>query len=97
MRKKFTVGTIAALGLAMALGGCDGAAGLAGQALAGSVATGAIASGSNKARFARQDCDQLKAEIAGARRAMINPMTIPSTQAYIKDAQDVAASKGCVL
>ena len=28
---------------------------------------------------------------------MINPLTIPSTQAYIRDAQEVAASKGCEI
>jgi hypothetical protein len=28
---------------------------------------------------------------------MINPLTIPSTQAYIKDARAVADEKGCNL
>ena len=89
--------TLLSIGLATALAGCDGAAGMAGQALAGSAATGMMASGSNKARFTRQSCDELKAEIASAKRGMINPLTIPSTQAYIKDAQEVAASKGCAV
>ncbi|WP_224823962.1 hypothetical protein [Cognatishimia sp. MH4019] len=39
------------------------------------------------------DCDQLQAEIAGAQRAMMNPLTIPSSQAYIRDARAVATEK----
>lgn len=97
MTRKFIFNIFISAGLAAVLGGCDGAAGAAGQALAGSAASGVLASGSNKARFARQNCDQLNAEIVAARRTMINPLTIPSTQAYIRDAQEVAASKGCAI
>jgi len=84
-------------GCALALSGCMGssAGALAGQAVAGSAATGVVASGSNKARFSRMDCGQLKQEIAGAKRGMINPLTIPSIQAYINDVRSVAASKDC--
>lgn len=89
---------IISLGLIGSLSGCaTSMAGAAGQALAGSAATGAITSGSNRARFQRQDCDQLQAEIAGARRGMINPLTIPSTQAYIRDARAVAVEKECAF
>jgi hypothetical protein len=88
----------AALMSAFALSGCMGSAGgLVGSAVAGSVATGAVASGPNKARFSRMDCAQLQAEINGAKRGMINPLTIPSTQAYINDAKTVAAAKNCVI
>lgn len=84
------------LGLTPFLTGCVGTvAGAAGQAVAGSVMTGVITGGQNRARFSRLDCAQLEAEIAGAQRAMINPMTIPSTQAYIRDARAVAEEKGC--
>ena len=38
---------------------------------------------------------QLAAEIASAKRAMINPVAIPSTRAYIRDARAVADEKGC--
>jgi hypothetical protein len=79
------------------LSACGTAGGLVASDVAGSVATGAVANGPNKARFSRMDCNQLAAEIAGAKRQMINPMAIPSTQAYIRDAQEVAAAKGCNL
>lgn len=83
---------------AYSLSGCmSGAGGLVGNAVAGSVATGVIASGPNQARFSRMDCGQLAAEITNAQRGMINPLTIPSTQAYIKDARTVAAQKNCNL
>lgn len=83
---------------ALSLSGCvSNAGGLAGQALAGSAATGALTSGTNRARFQRQTCEQLAEEIKSAQRAMINPLTIPSTQAYIKDARAVADEKGCNL
>jgi hypothetical protein len=89
--------TICSIGLVTTLSGCigGGAVGLAGSALAGSAATGAITGNSNRARFSRQSCDELAREIAGAQRVMINPLAIPSTQAYIKDARAVAAEKGC--
>ena len=88
---------IGGLGCAFAFSGCMGssAGALVGQAVAGSAATGVVASGPNKARFS--DCGQLEQEIAGAKRGMINPLTIPSTQAYINDAKSVAASKDCGL
>lgn len=97
MRKSFIVMSILAMASMSGLSGCvgGGAAGLVGSAVAGSAATGAIASGPNRTRFARQSCDELAAEIASAQRGMINPLTIPSTQAYIKDARAVAAEKGC--
>ena len=90
---------IGGLGCAFALSGCMGssAGALVGQAVAGSAATGFVASGPNTARFSRMDCGQLEQEIAGAKRGMINPLTIPSTQAYINDARTVAASKNCGL
>ena len=93
----FILASALSLGLAAPLAGCvgGGAAGAAGTALAGSAATGVIASSPNRARFSRQSCDQLAAEIANAKRAMINPLTITSTQAYIRDARAVAAEKGC--
>jgi hypothetical protein len=98
MNKKQIFGVVLSLGLLGSLSGCATTmAGAAGQALAGSAATGAVASGGNRSRFARQNCDQLQAEIAGARRAMINPMTIPSTQAYIRDARAVAVEKDCAF
>jgi hypothetical protein len=37
----------------------------------------------------------LEQEVLSAQRAMINPLTIPSTQAYIRDARAVASEKGC--
>lgn len=95
---KITTGISTGLAVAMvtALSGCMGnAVGAAGTALAGTAATGAITSGSNRARFERQSCTELAAEIAGAQRAMINPLAIPSTQAYIRDARAVSAKKGC--
>lgn len=97
MHFRSSTGPFLALGLITLMSGCDGAAGAAGQALAGSAASGMLTSGSNKARFNRQSCEELQAEIAGARRGMINPLTIPSTQAYIKDAQEVAAAKGYTI
>jgi len=84
-----------ALGLLNSLSGCGTAAGAAGTAIASSAASGAMASGTNRARFMRQDCDQLAQEIASARMAMINPVAIPSTRAYIRDARAVADEKGC--
>ncbi len=95
MKNRFIFYYVVPLIALAGLPGCGGMAGAAGQALAGSAATGMVTSGSNKARFSRLNCEQLAAEIAGAKRGMINPLTIPSTQAYIKDAQSVAASKGC--
>lgn len=97
MRKSSILMSILALATMSGLSGCvgGGAAGLMGNAVAGSVATGVVASGPNRARFTRQSCDELAAEIAAAQRGMINPLTIPSTQAYIRDARAVAAEKGC--
>ncbi len=88
-----------ALGATLALSGCmgGGVGGAAAQAVAGSAATGAITSGQNRARFQRQDCETLQREIQGAQRAMINPLTIPSTQAYIRDARAVATQKNCAF
>lgn len=98
MNKKQIFGVVLSLGLLGSLSGCATTmAGTVGQSLAGSAATGALASGGNRSRFARQSCDQLQAEIAGARRAMINPLTIPSTQAYIRDARAVAVEKECAF
>lgn len=98
MNKKQICGVVLSLGLLGSLSGCATTmAGAAGSALAGSAATGVLASGGNRSRFARQDCDQLQAEIAGARRAMMNPMTIPSSQAYIRDARAVAVEKNCAF
>jgi hypothetical protein len=97
MHSKTIFACLMSLGMMTSLSGCVGGGGaaLAGSALAGSVATGAITSGTNRARFKGQTCDQLAAEISSAQRSMINPLTIPSTQAYIKDARAVAAEKGC--
>lgn len=78
-----------------ALSGCMGSAGSLASAGAQSAASGAITSGTNRARFQRQNCDQLEQEVLSAQRAMINPLTIPSTQAYIRDARAVASEKGC--
>jgi len=94
--------SILVLGLSFAvasgLSGCLGTAGGAAvTAVAGTAATGAITSGSNRARFSRLECSELEAEIAGAQRAMINPLAIPSSQAYIRDARAVAEEKGCEL
>lgn len=95
-RKSFLVSLLAVSSLTL-LPACvgGGAAGLVGSTVAGSVATGAVASGPNRARFKQQSCEELAAEIANAQRGMINPLTIPSTQAYIKDARAVATQKGC--
>lgn len=80
------------------LSGCMGTGGGAlVSAAASSAASGAMASGTNRARFQRQSCDQLAEEIKSAQRTMINPVAIPSTQAYIRDARAVAAEKGCNL
>jgi hypothetical protein len=97
MQTKRIFVSVLSLGLMTALSGCvgGGVVGTAGTALAGSAATGAITGGTNRARFSRQSCEELAAEVAGAQRAMINPLTIPSTQAYIRDAKAVAAEKGC--
>ena len=89
--------TMASFGLLASVSGCGTVAGAAGSALAGSAASGALAGGGNKARFSRQSCEQLEEEIAGARRSMINPMNIPYSRAYMKDAQEVAAEKECGL
>ena len=95
---RLTVTIPAILAVAFSLSGCvNGVAGAAGQAVASSAATGVIASGTNRARFQRQSCEQLEEEIRSAQRSMINPLTIPSTQAYIRDARAVAAEKGCTL
>lgn len=97
MQNNFKVSSILVLGLIVPLSGClsSGAVTAAGSALAGSAATGAMTSGANTARFQNQSCEELASEIANAQRAMINPMTIPSTQAYIRDARQVASEKGC--
>ncbi|GGD17256.1 hypothetical protein [Aquisalinus flavus] len=39
----------------------------------------------------------MQEEIAGARRSLMNPASIPCARAYIKDAREVGAEKGCVL
>lgn len=78
-----------------ALSGCMGSAGGLASAAAQSAASGAITSGTNRARFQRQSCDQLEQEVLSAQRAIINPLAIPSTQAYIRDARAVATEKGC--
>ena len=92
-----TVFATALIVSAFGLSGCMGSGGAVVSAAAGSAATGAITSGSNQARFQRQSCDELEREIQGAQRAMINPLTIPSTQAYINDARSVATQKGCAF
>lgn len=94
---KKTICATAIVASAFMLSGCMGSGGALVSAAAGSAATGAITSGSNRARFQRQSCDQLAEEIKSAQRAMINPVTIPSTQAYIRDARAVADEKGCNL
>ncbi len=53
-----------------------------------------VTSGLDKARFSRQICEQLADEVAGPKRDEINPLTIPSTEGYIKDAHSVVAGKG---
>lgn len=97
MQNRMKLTSVLMLGLMVPLSGCLGGTAVtaAGSALAGSAATGAMTSGSNIARFQNQSCEELAAEIANAQRAMINPMTIPSTQAYIRDARQVASEKGC--
>lgn len=79
---------------AISLSGCLGTAA---TAVAGSAATGVVTSASNQARFERQTCAQLEEEVRNAQRSMINPLTIPSTRAYIRDVRAVAESKGCNL
>lgn len=87
----------AIMAAAFSLSGCTGIAGAAGQAVAGTAATAVLTGGTNRARFQRQSCEELEREISGAKRAMINPLTIPSTQAYIRDARAVATEKGCTF
>lgn len=87
----------AIMATALSLSGCSGIAGAAGQAVAGTAATAVLTGGTNRARFQRQSCEELQREISSAQRSMINPLTIPSTQGYIRDARAVATEKGCTF
>lgn len=84
---------------ALALSGCvgGGVAGAAGSAVASNALSAGLTSGSNKARFGRMTCEQLDAEIKGARSQMLSPFAVMSASGYIRDAQEVAKSKGCAI
>jgi len=97
MNTRMLLTSVVSLGLLISVSGCGTVAGAAGSALAGSAASGVLAAGGNKARFSHLGCDELEKEIAGAKRSMINPANIPYARAYIKDAKEVAADKGCEL
>jgi hypothetical protein len=89
--------TALSIGMLTAVSACGTVAGAAGQAIAGQAASGMLASGGNKARFSRQSCEQLEAEIAGAQRSMMNPTNIIYARSYIKDARAVAVTKECAF
>ncbi|HBM62056.1 hypothetical protein ACFSDD_15345 [Salipiger marinus] len=82
-------------GAALGLAGCSSVAGTVGTAVAGNAVAGKMSATANRSRFEGQSCEELAREMASARMGYINPLNAPATQAYIREAQQVARAKNC--